>query len=746
MPGVTVSLKDKPVGTLSDSLGKYELELDRGGHNIVFSYIGYSTQYFPIVLEEKHRRLDVKMSTEAKDMEIVVVTGSKYEKKLSEEVISTEVLKSSVITQNNASFQEAMNKVPGVNMLDNTISIRGGSGFSDKTSNRVLGLLDDMPIVSPENGSIWWQAMPIEEMEQAEVIKGSASALYGSSAMSGVLNFRTVNPTPEGTDQILLNYGFYGQPSNKTWDWWWHHTYIKHNGDTASRLDRPMFGGAQFLHAKQYGDFGVVLSGAYQHDQGYLEYSDYTLARFGGKLRYTPHKLANLTIGLNVNVFYENLEDFFLMEGNGPLTYVPTQIEVTRTRTVSIDPYLNYYDKKGNRHSLKFRIYNVLFNSTTDDSSLSTKYYVEYSFMRDFKKIDLVITTGVSAFFSNVAGTTFGNLTSPYYNTRTEENAAAYIQAEKKFFHRLTLSGGMRLEYAKLDTSQIYYNFHLINRLAGRDSNHQIQSPVAPIFRFGLNYQVAEATFLRGSIGQGFRYPTMAEKYVFNVQSGAEVFPNPNLKPESGWTTEVGVKQGLKVSNWMAYFDVAGYMEMYRDLIDFDSYVPPNNVNPIGEPLQAVNIEHARILGVELSAIANGKIFGVPLNFLAGYNYDDPVNLSYNPKDPNSTYILKYRIQHSVKADIQANFHGFTFGVSAFYNSFIKNIDNSQLGILQSVIEFRQTHDHGDFVMDLRAGYNYKDKVTFNFICKNILDTEYTLRPGLVEPPRNFTFQVGYKF
>lgn len=747
MLGVTVSLKDKPVGTQTDTLGKYELELDRGGHTIVFNYIGYSTQWFPILLEEKYRKLDVQMSVEAKDIDIVVVTGSKYEKKLGEEVISTEVLKASVINQNSATMQQAMNKVPGVNMLDKTISIRGGSGFSDATSNRVLGLLDDMPIVSPENGSIRWETMPIEEIEQVEVIKGSSSALYGSSALNGVMNFRTINPTPEGVSRILLNYGFYSQPNDRTWDWWWNRKIIKHNGDTVQRLERPMFGGGQFLHAKQYRDFGVVVSGAYQHDQGFRQSNDYTRARFGAKLRYTPHKLANLTIGFNVNVFFENLKDFFVAQGTGPLTYIPLQVVDTRSRIFSIDPYLNYYDKKGNRHSLKFRIYNVLFNSTTNDSSLSTKYYVDYSFMRNFKKIDLVLTTGFNAFYSNIKGKTFGNVQSAFYNTRTEGNAAVYIQAEKKFFHRLTITGGMRLEYAMLDTSSIYYNFHLLNRLARRDSAHQLQSPVAPVFRFGLNFQAAEATFLRASIGQGFRYPTMAEKYIFTVRSGAEVFPNPNLKPESGWSAEVGVKQGVKVSDWMAYFDAAGYIMMYRDMIDFEGYTVPDSVQQLGFlAFQAKNVSRARILGVEVSAVANGKIFGVPLNFLVGYNYDDPENLDYNPKDPNSTKILKYRIQHSAKADIQATYHGFILGISAFYNSFMKNIDNGTFGFLSSVTDFRKTHHHGDFVMDIRAGYNYKDKVTFNFICKNILNTEYTLRPGLIEAPRNFTFQVGYNF
>jgi iron complex outermembrane receptor protein len=759
MMGVGIRVKGGSNGAQSDMDGKYELFVAPGTYSLEFSYLGYAKRNFTVtILVEKEKKLDVKMTEEVREMDIVVVTGTKYEKKLSEEVVSMEVLKSAVINQNSARMDEAMNKVPGVNMLGKTISIRGGSGFSDATGNRVLALLDDMPIISPENGSIRWETVPIEALEQVEIIKGSASALYGSSALNGVLNMRTINPKPEMVNKVLISYGFYDQPYQRNWNWWWNRKVIKHNGDTINRVQRPMFGGAQFLHAKQYGDFGIVLCGGYNQDQGFRQNNDYKRVRMTAKLRYTPHKLANLTIGLNMNFFHETLKDFFTGSGLGKGMYIPSEIVLTRTRTFNIDPYLNYYDKKDNRHSLKFRVYNTMYNSNagaslggTGDSTSSTQFYFDYSFMRKFKKINLVVITGVNGFYSVIRGKTFGqvdsvvaNPGSVLYNTRNVGNVAAYIQVEKKFFNKLTITGGLRLEFASLDTSIVKYPFHLLSKAAKRDSTNQIESPVAPLFRFGLNYQATEGTFIRASIGQGFRYPSMAEKFVHTIRSGAEVFPNPNLKPETGWSAELGIKQGVKISKWMAYFDVAGYVMQYTNMIEFQLYDPPGT--PVGIPFQAVNIGRARVMGVELSAVANGKIFGIPLNFLIGYNYLDPENLNYDPSNPNSVKILKYRIQHSAKADIQTNYKGVTVGISAFFNSFMKNIDEGGIGALKVVKDFRASHNKGDFVMDVRAGYSYKEKATFMFICKNILNREYMLRPALIEAPRNFTFQVGYNF
>lgn len=751
MTGVTVAVKGTSNGTVTYIDGKYSLEIENGIHTLEFRFVGYETRSFPVsIIENKDKRLDVKMGEDVKELDILVVTGSKYEKKLSEEVVSMEVLKASVINQSSAKMDEAMNKVPGVNMLGRTISIRGGSGFSDATGNRVLALLDDMPMISPENGSIRWETIPIEALEQVEVIKGSSSALYGSSALNGVLNMRTINPKPEMVNKILLNYGFYDEPRQRTWNNWWTRKSIKRNGDTVSHVEHPMFGGGQFLHAKQYGDFGVVLCAGYNQDQGFRQNNDYKRIRMTAKLRYTPHKMANLTVGLNLNFFHENLKDFFISKGMSTLMYIPTEITTTRTRTFSIDPYVNYYDKHENRHSLKFRIYNTLYNSNagvgsggTGDSSIATQYYMDYSFLRNFKKIHLVITTGFNGYYSIIKGRTFGTLTSAYYNSRPVMNAAIYIQAEKKFFNKLTVTGGVRLEYTKLDDGIIYYPLHSFH---GMTKTYTRNIPVAPLFRFGFNYQATEGTFIRGSIGQGFRTPSLAEKYIHTIRSGAEVYPNFNLRPESGWSAEIGIKQGVKISKWMAYFDVAGFIMQYRDMIEFQSYTPDSGVVPSGIPFQAVNVEHARVMGVEVSALANGKIFGVPLNFLIGYTYLDPENLDYDPNNPNSTKILKYRIQHSAKADIQTNYKGLTVGLSAFFNSFMKNIDNGQIGQLKVVKDFRTTHNKGSFVMDIRAGYSYKEKATFMFICKNVLNTEYMLRPALIEAPRNYTFQVGYNF
>ncbi|MCS6935926.1 MAG: carboxypeptidase-like regulatory domain-containing protein, partial [Chitinophagales bacterium] len=446
LAGVSILQRGTTNGTISNDEGAYELILPAGTHTIDFSYTGYAKNSMVVtLLPGKSKELNVQMGMEEKEMEIIVVTGTKYEKKLSEEITSMEVLRANVIQQNNARMDEAMNKVPGVNMLGRTISIRGGSGFSDATSNRVLALLDEMPVISPENGGIIWDMIPIEGLEQVEVIKGSSSAIYGSSALNGVMNLRTLQPKPEMVNKILINYGLYDQPRQRTWNYWWVKEKIKLNGDTVSRVQHPMFGGVQFTHAKQYGVLGVVVTGAYQQDAGFRQSNDYKRARMMTKLRYTPKKLSNLTTGLNIGLFHQNLKDFFASKGVGKLMYIPTEIAITTSRTFTVDPYVNYYDKKDNKHSVKLRWFGTMYYSSIGDSSTCHQFSYDYSFYKRFQKINLNIAAGTNGFYSHISGKTFGNLVADitkikYFNARDVMNFAAYVQAEKKFFQKLTVS------------------------------------------------------------------------------------------------------------------------------------------------------------------------------------------------------------------------------------------------------------------------------------------------------------------
>ena len=63
-----------------------------------------------------------------------------------------------------------------------------------------------------------------------------------------------------------------------------------------------------------------------------------------------------------------------------------------------------------------------------------------------------------------------------------------------------------------------------------------------PVFE-GFNYEISNGWNLRSSFGQGFRFPTMTELYFKGDIGPINLYNNPDLIPESGWNSELGLKK-----------------------------------------------------------------------------------------------------------------------------------------------------------------------------------------------------------
>src|SRR5690606_17954573 len=131
-------------------------------------------------------------------LDMVTVTGSKFERNLSESTISLDILQPDIVRSTNVSkSSDVLNKVPGVQILDGQANIRGGSGYSYGAGSRVMLLVNEIPFLQVDAGFPNWSDIPIEALGQVEIVKGAASSLYGSAALNGIVNFRTAYTTSE---------------------------------------------------------------------------------------------------------------------------------------------------------------------------------------------------------------------------------------------------------------------------------------------------------------------------------------------------------------------------------------------------------------------------------------------------------------------------------------------------------------------------------------------------------------------
>jgi len=121
-------------------------------------------------------------------------------------------------------------------------------------------------------------------------------------------------------------------------------------------------------------------------------------------------------------------------------------------------------------------------------------------------------------------------------------------------------------------------------RLDGASNHHVEFSP-----RLGLLYETSASDRYRAQVGRVFRLPTFDDLYWY--EPAWNMFGNPNLRPESGWAVEVGGDHRLSPA-WSVSW--TGFHQRMRDLIRWVEVEP--------FVYRVMNIDNARMLGVELSA------------------------------------------------------------------------------------------------------------------------------------------------
>jgi outer membrane cobalamin receptor len=703
------------LGTTTGLHGEFSLNLSSGDYLISFSYMGYSETEKEILIGVGETiRLEIGMSTSSEMLDEVVVSAGKYEQKLSDVTVSLEVIKPHQLSnQNIVSLDMILEKTSGISILDGQPSIRGGSGYSYGAGSRVLMLVDDLPMISADAGDVKWNYLPVENLNQVEVIKGASSVLFGSSALNGVVNLRTRFPGNEPSTEVTLFGGAFMNPARPELIWW----------------DRsPLFAGGSFSHLRKIGNLDLSLGGNYFKDEGYREGEYENRIRGNVGLRYRFKKVQGLSVGLATSAMYVDQGDFLLWQDadSGAYRQSPESMTPLTGHRYNIDPSIEYSTRGGDKHSLKTRLYSVK-NSTlnADQNSASKLWYAEYRFLKRFPS---------GAHWTNGISFSRNSIVANLYDDHRGSNAAVYSQIDANLFKRLKVSTGVRWELNALD-GDLYYS--------------------VPVLRAGLNYQAGEATFLRASLGQGYRFPSVAEKFTETVIGGLRIFENPDLEPERGWSAELGVKQGIGLGSWSGFADMALFWTEYNNMIEFTfgAYPPNPDDTPTFEDVgfKALNVGTARINGIEGTLSAMGKAGPVGLQLSGGYTFLNPVDPSLLDSlhiVEEEGHILKYRRKHLLKGDLEASVWKIFAGINLQYNSKMINVDEVFLDpfignlLLPGFPQYWEDFASGYAMVDFRLGWNITEMIRITAILRNAFNVEYLGRPGDIGPPRNITIQL----
>ncbi len=711
LPGAYI-IYGKNLGTVSNDDGSYIISTQPGRVRLSFQLIGYKTITREINLSDgENAELNIELEVKISEIDQIVVSASRTEQKIAELSVSMDIIKSSFLSANHISdAQELINKTPGIEVLDGQASIRGGSGFSYGVGSRVLALIDGLPVASADAGNVKWQFLPLENISQIEIIKGASSVLYGSSALNGVINFRSADASNLPQTRFYTEAGVYGKPVNRNWIWW----------------DAPrIYSSASFSHLRREGNTSMGISAGLMLDNGYRKLNDEKIARISLRLKQNSARITGLSYGINLNGGFTNKTDFLLWEDatNGALKQSPSTAAEVNGNFFTADPFITYKKSDRIRHDLKVRFQSAFntFPVRVQNNSGANSLYSEYQLLFKLNHI-IDLTSGFSGTFSDVR--------SRFYGNHTGLNVAAFSQFELKPIDNLKAVAGVRLEHNRLD---------------------RLNDKLTPVFRAGLNWQVATLTFLRASFGQGYRFPSVAEKFASTSLGSVRIFPNPDVKPESGWSSEIGIKQGLSIGQLSGQADLAAFISGNEDMIEyvFAYYTDPSGENP-DFGFQAANVEQSRVYGGEFEFTLDIKKGKLNTMINGGYTFLYPVE--YSSYGGNTGKYLKYRRKHSAKISVLSSWDKIQAGLTLYGRSKILDIDDVFLNpmtredILPGFYDYWNLNNSAIFTADASFGYRLNSALNLSAVVKNLTNTEYLSRPGDIQPQRNFSLRLEGSF
>lgn len=729
--GVSIYVNDV-MKTISDENGLWELTLEKGSYKLKFSYLGYESLEKSIDLQKSMIDQNIILKEKYNYLDEIVVSSTKYGKKISEETKSISVLKIDAIKNSNpTSVSDVLSKIPGIYVMDGQVNMRGGTGFTQGAGSRVQLIVDDLPLITADKGDTKWIMVPLENVDQIEVLKGAESVLYGSSALNGVVQVATAWPSigPIQND-FTLNVSSIGNPEHEISKWW---------------KTPPTSLNFSGVHKKKLENKDLVLGYAAGRLRSHLVDESKDYARLNFKTRFHDKKIKNLNYGINGNMMYLKESVYFLWQDADTNIMKPfggeygtdgSSILHYRNLWMSLDPHATFYSKNDAKTIYRGRIY--FTNIYNDENKITNKCFIAYNEIQHSNKFQEYLNYTLGGNY------TFFNVKDDKLKSHHGNKASTFLQATFQK-GRFTYTQGLRLEHIAVDT---------------------ISTFLPPIYEVGLNVKLASKTYIRASAGQGYRLPSVTEQNVVDNLGSITIFPNPDLLPEEGWNAELACKQGFTLSSLNGYVDLAFFLTENKNLTEFkfDYYNFPfqgQQLNGIG--FRSMNIPLSRVTGLDITTQASGRIGVFPIQFIGGYTYSFPLNLSesdeykdygkyfqkafyaINHTDSTIMYnIMKYRFRHIARIDIESGWNRVTFGGACNYYSDMNRVDDIFTIFMSSINDYME-RDHGNLILQARIGYKFSDKSAINIVISNVANKEYALRPGKLDAPRSISIQYKLK-
>ena len=525
--------------------------------------------------------------------EEIVVTASRSPENLKDAPVKMTIISGSELAKSNApSIDTYLKQIPEINFSyplfaeknARTITLRG---FSDQ--GHTLVLIDGIPINSPHQDRVEWGLVTPENIERVEIAYGPMSSLYGSSAMGGVINILTKIPREKSQSMIKTTAGNLGAYSL--------------SGAQSGRQDKFAYS----VNVRSFHTNGYIAEEISQSYNIKRERNDWNAT---GKFIWLLDNQSSLTLTSSDNNEewnYGRAYNYYDRQSNiNSLSYQKEFNSLNLSGSVfsNQDDSTLYNDKAP--------AYNLVYNTSTTNSG----QYGEVCQMSTPVADNHLLTGGVDYKHNFYVNTVRYQTIARQMEGKGQQNLTSlFIQDEIKLSNdKLITTAGLRWDsWESYDGSYYDTNTPAIN-ITYNDRKDSALSP-----KLGALYHLDDKTDLRGSIGKGFKAPSVHQLYNVIITGSTMIYGNPELNPEICTSYELGARHQFSDS---LNSEISLYQTYVDDLIG--TYV----ISPTRKDY--TNLSSVSISGLESSLKYK---MNTKWSFMLGYVFSKSI-ITDNDTDP----------------------------------------------------------------------------------------------------------------
>jgi len=584
----TVILIEKNIVVQTSRTGRFVIEFLGGGalHLEISKpgFLPHATEFFSPG-KKVHLKLP-RITLLTSPLEEVVVTGTATPKLYREAPVKTAVATKKTIEKKGAqNLADSLELFTGVRVENNCQNCN----FTQVRLNGMEGkytqiLLNGLPVFSALAGVYGLEQIPAEMVEKIEVVKGGGSALYGGSAVAGVVNVMLKEPVHSGT-VLSLQQGVIYQDTPDT-------LFNIHNDYVSKDLNSRASSFARYQRRDPM-DY---------NDDGFSDMGELTSLAIGTNFSHFFPKI-NGKLNLNADVIYED------RRGGNLFDFPPHFADIAEAiRTHRIDAGIGWEQVFGKTAVLKlnqafsYTKRNSYYGADQDPNAYGlTKnpvHYVDLTYNHiAFKRHDLL--AGVS-----------------FRSDKLQDSAPAY----DRYIDDIYTNWGFFVQ----DEMTVAKN--VLNLLAGiRIDKHSEIGTVIPSPRLSLIFKGIKNLALRATYSTGFRAPQIFDEDLHITQTGGEgmlIVNSGDLKEERSNGFSAGLDFGRQSNGRVFSFSLGGFYTRLTDTFTLREIASTDNARVF----ERFNGAGAKVYGLEVEA---GLIIAGVLDLSTGWTfqrsrYDEP--------------------------------------------------------------------------------------------------------------------------